>query len=116
MRSYTIKINHFILCMIATVSSCAQEQVPDRAVKAIERYEPVLRTEYREAGFVYGSAVFFRIFKETDDFEVWVKKDTAYRLFKTYSICYYSGSQGTKTREGDGPRPRKGFTRSPGVR
>lgn len=108
MRGYIIKINHLILCILATVISCAQEQSPDRAAKAIESNEPVLRAEYREAGLTYGSVVFFRIFKQSNEFEVWVKSDSIYRLFKTYHICYYSGSLGTKTREGDGQAP-EGF-------
>ncbi len=97
-----------IHCLLLTTTSCAQPQSPNRANEAIERNDHRLQNEFVEAGLTYGSPVFFRIFKETDEFEIWVKKDTAFVLFRTYTICYYSGSLGTKTREGDGQAP-EGF-------
>jgi len=64
--------------------------------------------EFREAGLTYGAPIFLRILKETNEFEVFVKAYSSFRLFKSYPICYYSGSLGTKTREGDGQAP-EGF-------
>lgn len=50
-----------------------------------------------------------RIFKESSELEVW-KPDSSgeYRLFKTYSICKWSGELGPKIKEGDYQSP-EGF-------
>jgi len=108
MKLNLIKLNIFVLCLLVTTSSCAQYQSPNRACEAIDRNDQRLQTEFSVAGLTYGAPVFFRIFKETNEFEVWVKTDSVYVLFKKYNICYYSGSLGTKTREGDGQAP-EGF-------
>lgn len=57
-----------------------------------------------------GDPVFMRIFKETNELEVWIKPQSSdkFELFKTYEICYYSGDLGPKTKQGDGQSP-EGF-------
>ena len=52
-----------------------------------------------------GSPVFIRIFKETSEFELWVKSGETFTLFKTYPICKYSGRLGPKLKEGDKQAP-----------
>ncbi|MEZ5816863.1 MAG: murein L,D-transpeptidase family protein [Hyphomicrobiaceae bacterium] len=71
---------------------------------------PRLEGELRAAGLALGNAVFLRIFKETNELEVWVRKDGPYRKFRTYAICAYSGALGPKLKEGDGQSP-EGFYR-----
>lgn len=48
-------------------------------------------------------SVFFRVFKQEELFEVWVKNnsDNTFKLFKSYKICSSSGIAGPKRREGD---------------
>jgi len=57
-----------------------------------------------------GQPIFMRIFKEENELEVWIKKDLTYGLFKTYSICKYSGKLGPKLKEGDEQSPEGFYT------
>jgi murein L,D-transpeptidase YafK len=61
-----------------------------------------------EGGFVAGSPIFIRIFKEESKLEVWMGHRDRYRLFATYPICFWSGKLGPKEREGDRQAP-EGF-------
>ena len=85
-------------------------QVPSskRSRDAVKKQLPVIEKQFAEKGLMLGSAVFIRIFKKTNELELWVKKGSSYQLFKNYRICYYSGSLGTKTKEGDYMAP-EGF-------
>ena len=85
-------------------------QVPSssRSREAVKRQLPVIEKEFTDKGLTLGNNVFIRIFKETNDLEIWIKNGTVYQLFKTYSICYYSGGLGTKTKQGDRMAP-EGF-------
>lgn len=64
--------------------------------------------QVQNAGFAWGSPVFMRIFKQERTLEVWLKKDSAYVLFRSYPICSYSGNLGPKLAEGDRQAP-EGF-------
>lgn len=61
-----------------------------------------------QRGFTWGSPVFIRIFKESKEFQVWMKQGDVYALFDTYPICSYSGKLGPKMAEGDHQAP-EGF-------
>lgn len=61
-----------------------------------------------KGGFEVGMPVFMRIFKEEAELEVWLQKNGAFTLFKTYPICNHSGDLGPKLREGDLQSP-EGF-------
>jgi murein L,D-transpeptidase YafK len=63
-----------------------------------------------EAGFVAGSPIFIRIFKEESQLEVWMGHHDRYRLFATYPICFWSGKLGPKQREGDRQAPEGFYT------
>ncbi|MCW3086009.1 MAG: hypothetical protein JWP12_3375 [Bacteroidetes bacterium] len=54
--------------------------------------------------------LFIRVLKNDKLVEVWLrsKKENQYKLFKTYAICYYSGTLGPKRQQGDGQVP-EGF-------
>ncbi|SHM11512.1 L,D-transpeptidase family protein [Roseibium suaedae] len=69
---------------------------------------PRLAAELSEAGFQQGAPVLIRIFKESSELEVWLRDGEAYRKFRTYPICTYSGELGPKLKEGDGQAP-EGF-------
>jgi murein L,D-transpeptidase YafK len=61
----------------------------------------------------WGNAVFLRVFKEESQLELWVKGKHAFVLFKTYPICYFSGTLGPKMREGDFQVPEGFYTIRP---
>lgn len=73
-----------------------------------QRVEPELRRQVASAGLAYGAPIFIRIFKQSDELELWVKKRSTYALFKTYPICTWSGDLGPKLRQGDHQSP-EGF-------
>lgn len=79
-----------------------------RSLNAIARVAPSLIRDLESSDLAYGSPVFIRIFKEEKELEVWVKKEEAFKLFRTYSIVAMSGHLGPKLREGDRQAP-EGF-------
>lgn len=99
----------FLALSCLTLTSCAtiSSQIPKSerlaAVKA-SRLMP-LQASLREKGFELGAPIFIRIFKETSELEVWIKKGETYSLFKNYPICKYSGYLGPKLKEGDRQAP-----------
>lgn len=71
-----------------------------------------LIAELASAGFALGDDVHVRIYKDERVLEIWMRDRTgdAYRLFKTFDICTYSGGPGPKLKEGDRQAP-EGFYR-----
>jgi len=57
-----------------------------------------------------------RIFKESSELEVWKPgQDGDYGLFRTYSICKWSGELGPKIQEGDYQSPEGFYAVTPGM-
>ena len=85
-------------------------QVPSSKLSrdAVTKQLPGIEKAFAEKGLTLGSNVFIRIFKKTNELELWVEKGATYQLFKNYPICYYSGSLGAKTKRGDSMAP-EGF-------
>jgi murein L,D-transpeptidase YafK len=81
--------------------------------EAYQRLEPQLEEEMQKKNMHLGQPIFMRIFKEEKELEVWVKKDFTYELFKTYTICTFSGKLGPKLKEGDLQSPEGFYTVSP---
>jgi murein L,D-transpeptidase YafK len=69
---------------------------------------PGIAAEFSAKGLRLGDPVFIRIFKETDELELWVRSGERFALYKTFAICSWSGSLGPKLQEGDGQSP-EGF-------
>ena len=68
-----------------------------------------------ERGLSLGAPVYLRVFKESAELELWVQaSDGAYRLFRTYPICSYSGTLGPKLKEGDRQAPEGFYSVVPG--
>lgn len=62
------------------------------------------------------AAMMVRIFKEEDTLEVWKQTSSgAYKLFKSYDICTWSGELGPKFYEGDRQAPEGFYTITPGL-
>jgi murein L,D-transpeptidase YafK len=99
--------------IIMTIASITVAEVPSskRSKDAIEKVNPKIQMELREKAISYGPQVFIRIFKESKELEVWLKKGKVFEYFKTYTICTYgSGGLGPKVKQGDGKAP-EGFYR-----
>jgi murein L,D-transpeptidase YafK len=79
-----------------------------RSTAAINRVKPQLESQLKTRNLHWGSPLFIRIFKESNELEVWLQKGTAFSHFKTYPICYFSGKLGPKLQQGDGQSP-EGF-------
>ncbi|MEK6201872.1 MAG: murein L,D-transpeptidase [Desulfobulbaceae bacterium] len=94
------------------VSVHAEVNIPRSEISraAYQRLAPLLDQEMRKKGLHLGQPIFIRIFKEENELEVWVKRELAYELFETYSICKYSGDLGPKLREGDEQSPEGFYT------
>jgi murein L,D-transpeptidase YafK len=93
------------------LASALVAQIPSskRSKEAIARVTPGIGKEMEEKSLNYGAQVFLRIFKESKELEVWLKKGKAFEHFKTYSICTYgSEGLGPKVQQGDGKAP-EGF-------
>jgi murein L,D-transpeptidase YafK len=81
---------------------------PANLAEARQTVAPRLQTEMAAGGLAFGQAIFVRVFKESRELELWTLSGNAFRLFKTYPICTYSGDLGPKLAEGDHQSP-EGF-------
>ena len=80
----------------------------DRATKIAAKVSPRLKTELAEKKLHWGAPVYIRIFKESNELELWIRgsgKKGEYALFKNYKICYWSGELGPKLKQGDHQSP-----------
>ncbi|MFZ5758797.1 MAG: L,D-transpeptidase family protein [Thermodesulfobacteriota bacterium] len=80
----------------------------DRAAAVCRHTATMLQPELKRLGMELGSPIFIRIFKVSNELEVWIQAEDRYKLFKTYEICAFSGDLGPKLREGDRQSP-EGF-------
>lgn len=103
-----------LLSLLCAVSAHAEggRIIPRSEIskEAYQRLEPQLEEEMQKKNMHLGQPIFMRIFKEENELEVWVKKDLTYELFKTYTICKYSGKLGPKLKEGDEQSPEGFYT------
>lgn len=81
-----------------------------RAEQAAARVTPLLKAEMSAVGLRLGDPIYVRIFKETNEVEVWVQlpNSSQYELYKVYRICAWSGELGPKISKGDDQAP-EGF-------
>lgn len=85
----------------------------DRAEAVAVRITPRLKRELAEKKLAWGSPVHLRIFKESNELELWIRgeeKNGEYVLFRNYKICSWSGGLGPKQKQGDRQAP-EGFYR-----
>ena len=94
----------FIILLLAiTLVSCER-----KVDKIIKKQTMNLSESLNSKNLELGSNVFIRIFKESNELEVWLKSGDKYELYKNYPIHYYSGDLGPKLKEGDKQAP-EGF-------
>jgi len=94
-------------------SSALLAQVPEstRSKNAINRVKPTLEEELKAKRLKYGSPIFIRIFKQSKELEVWIKKGDSFEWFRNYRICTYGfEGLGPKEKQGDGKAPEGFYT------
>jgi len=107
----TIYFLVMIVSFFSTNYTHAETKTPSsqRSIKAINSVKNSLKQQLILKGLTYGSPVFIRIFKESNELEVWIENtDKKYSLFKNYKICIFSGNLGPKIKQGDWQSP-EGF-------
>lgn len=67
-----------------------------------------LETRLAARGLARGNPIYIRIFKETSELELWMRKGDAFVLLDTYPVCHWTGTLGPKLKEGDKQSP-EGF-------
>ncbi len=100
----------FLLCLVF-LASCTSFMPTSRVLEQVRALRQMfLARELETHDFRLGQPVYFRIFKEENVLEVWLKANHSgqYALFKTYPICNFSGHLGPKLAEGDKQAP-EGF-------
>lgn len=98
------------LCLPGRTTATTETPSSPNSLEVRDRVAPELERTMANKGMRLGSPIFIRIFKESDELEVWVMRGSTFSLFKIYTICDYSGSLGPKEREGDKQSP-EGFYR-----
>ena len=98
------------LLLLSIVTPALTRTLPsnDRSRQAAARVEASLRTQLGQLGADWGAALYLRIFKASDELEVWVDTGARHQLLRSWPICTWSGALGPKQREGDGQAP-EGF-------
>lgn len=109
----------FIGLFFLAVVTCSLQAAPvipssDRSNNVVDLYSAILKKQFQRQGFTWGSPVFIRIFKVPSILEVWIKKGTRFELFRTYSICKFSGKLGPKMKSGDHQSPEGFYNVLPG--
>jgi len=99
---------------ISKQKSKKKRSSPSLAQKSLwlkAKKEP-LKVALKRVGAKVGDPLFIRIFKKSNELEVWIKpkKFQRYKLLKIYKICKYSGGLGPKLMQGDKKSP-EGFYR-----
>lgn len=91
----------FFTCILAH----AKTPTSALSIKVYKQNEQRLKQEFKQNNLEWGSSVFIRIYKKSNQLQIWIMRKQQYQLFKTYTICYYSGILGTKIKVGDGQAP-----------
>ncbi|VAW44912.1 probable exported protein STY0357 [hydrothermal vent metagenome] len=99
-----------MLLKILIIAFLSMLQIPtsQRAEQAINNNQVALKQAFNQQQLLWGSPVYIRIFKASSELEVWVQSGSKFKLFKTYSICNFSGNPGPKLATGDWQSP-EGF-------
>lgn len=105
-----------VLAVILAMSlGIAQPWNSHAADLKIIRYKRMgtIKADLATKGLELGQPILIRIFKESDELELWIRSGAEYRLYKTFPICAWSGRLGPKLKEGDGQAPEGFYTVGP---
>jgi murein L,D-transpeptidase YafK len=75
-----------------------------------ERHRLVAWEELAGRDLKPGMPVFIRIFKQTSELELWMKGRDGWELFRTITVCRWSGRLGPKLKQGDKQAPEGFYT------
>lgn len=82
----------------------SQQRRYPRVRAAFAEKSDALKTLFQDKSLQFPPAeLFLRIIKDEDILQVWVRGDdsTAFSIFQSYPICYFSGELGPKRQQGD---------------
>ncbi len=108
----------FAMVVIATLAlaGCGGIMPKSSSLRAQQSLKSSTLTELKNMGSSPGQAMAIRIFKQSNEFEVWKRTAAGgFKLFKTYEICAYSGTFGPKVKEGDRQAPEGFYNITPGL-
>ncbi|MBL8246645.1 MAG: murein L,D-transpeptidase [Rhodanobacteraceae bacterium] len=100
-----------LLSLAVLMNTTAQpNNIPSnaRSAQAEARVQAALTAELKAMGADWGAPLYLRIFKASDELEVWVATGERYQHLRTWPICTWSGDLGPKLSQGDGQAP-EGF-------
>jgi murein L,D-transpeptidase YafK len=112
------RILGFAMVIVATLAlaGCGGIMPKSSSLRATQSLKQSTVDKLKSMGSSPGQAMMVRIFKETNEFEVWKRTAAGgYKLFKTYDICAYSGTFGPKVKEGDRQAPEGFYNITPGL-
>ncbi len=103
----TLSAGALALCLYLLAREKTIQEMPERppdvqelsrVQNARQRAEKQLSPQLEALGLSFGAPIFIRIFKESEELEVFVAEPAGgrFRLLKTYQICTYSGDLGPK--------------------
>jgi murein L,D-transpeptidase YafK len=104
------RVSHllFSLVLVCTASLAKAGNViepPAAPETAAEEALTPLETDLEANGFRLGAPAFIRIRKADSSLEVWMLKGARFELYRSFSICKWSGDLGPKLFEGDKQSP-----------
>lgn len=97
-----------LLCGLSYTPAFAAMMASAKSTAVCQNMAPSLESHLARLGIDFGNPIYVRIFKQSNELELWVQDEDHYKLFKTYEICAFSGDLGPKLREGDRQSP-EGF-------
>jgi murein L,D-transpeptidase YafK len=112
------RILGFAMVIVATLAlaGCGGIMPKSSSLRATQSLKQSTVDKLKSMGSSPGQAMMVRIFKETNEFEVWKRTAAGgFKLFKTYDICAYSGTYGPKVKEGDRQAPEGFYNITPGL-
>ncbi|HWV01666.1 MAG TPA: murein L,D-transpeptidase family protein [Devosia sp.] len=111
MRVSLSKVLGILMILLGTLAlaGCSDILPRSSSLKSVQPLKQSAINRLAEIGSTPGAAMMVRIFKQSNEFEVWKQtKAGPFALFKTYKICAWSGTLGPKVSEGDRQAP-EGF-------
>jgi murein L,D-transpeptidase YafK len=108
----------FAMVVLATLAlaGCGGIMPKSSSLRATQSIKQSVVDKMKSMGSSPGQATMVRIFKESNELEVWKRTAAGgFKLFKTYEICAYSGTFGPKIKEGDRQAPEGFYNISAGM-
>ena len=112
------KIFGFAMVIVATLAlaGCGGLLPKTSSLRAQQSLKSSTVSKLTAMGSSPGQAMMIRLFKQTNEFEVWKRTNSGqFKLFQTYQICAYSGGLGPKVKEGDRQSPEGFYNITPGL-